>query len=122
MKKVKRMALGGVSKAAKNAAAKALVPPPKIQTMANLSGASTVTAPPKIQTMANLPRGSTVAPPTVQNAISNINAGNIPKPQPGGMVGQRFGGMGMKKGGSVSSASKRADGCAVKGKTKGKIV
>lgn len=30
--------------------------------------------------------------------------------------------LGMKKGGKVSSASKRADGCAVKGKTKGKIV
>ena len=29
---------------------------------------------------------------------------------------------GMKKGGSVSSASKRADGCCVKGKTRGKIV
>jgi hypothetical protein len=29
---------------------------------------------------------------------------------------------GMKKGGKVSSASKRADGCAVKGKTKGRIV
>jgi hypothetical protein len=31
-------------------------------------------------------------------------------------------GKGMKKGGSVSSASKRADGCAVKGKTKGRFV
>jgi hypothetical protein len=30
--------------------------------------------------------------------------------------------MGMKKGGSVSSASKRADGCATKGKTKGRFV
>ena len=29
---------------------------------------------------------------------------------------------GMKSGGMVSSASKRADGCAVKGKTKGKMV
>ena len=29
---------------------------------------------------------------------------------------------GMKKGGVVSSASKRADGCAVKGKTRGKMV
>ena len=29
---------------------------------------------------------------------------------------------GYKKGGSVSSASKRADGCAVKGKTRGKMV
>ena len=29
---------------------------------------------------------------------------------------------GMKKGGKVSSASSRADGCAVKGKTKGRLV
>jgi hypothetical protein len=29
---------------------------------------------------------------------------------------------GMKKGGKVSSASKRADGCAQRGKTKGKMV
>lgn len=28
----------------------------------------------------------------------------------------------MAKGGSVSSASKRADGCATKGKTKGKMI
>jgi hypothetical protein len=28
----------------------------------------------------------------------------------------------MKKGGAVKSASKRADGCAIKGKTKGKMV
>jgi hypothetical protein len=27
-----------------------------------------------------------------------------------------------KKGGKVSSASKRADGCCIKGKTKGRIV
>jgi len=31
-------------------------------------------------------------------------------------------GRGMKKGGSVSSASKRADGCATKGKTKGRMI
>jgi hypothetical protein len=30
--------------------------------------------------------------------------------------------MGMKKGGKVSSASKRADGIATKGKTRGKII
>jgi hypothetical protein len=29
---------------------------------------------------------------------------------------------GMKKGGSVKSASARADGCAIKGKTKGRMV
>jgi len=28
----------------------------------------------------------------------------------------------MKQGGKVSSASKRADGCATKGKTKGRFV
>jgi hypothetical protein len=31
-------------------------------------------------------------------------------------------GMAMKAGGKVSSASKRADGCCVKGKTKGRMV
>ena len=31
-------------------------------------------------------------------------------------------GTGMKKGGKVSSASKRADGCCIKGKTKGRMV
>ena len=54
--------------------------------------------------------------------------GRLPKPSGGGGGG---GGMpklnrditkNMKKGGTVSSASKRADGCAVKGKTRGKIV
>jgi hypothetical protein len=30
--------------------------------------------------------------------------------------------VGMKKGGKVSSASKRADGCAQRGKTKGRMV
>jgi predicted Zn-dependent protease len=30
--------------------------------------------------------------------------------------------LGMKAGGKVSSASKRADGCAVKGKTRGRMV
>lgn len=48
-----------------------------------------------------------------------------PRPNPlnptGSLNGPRFAGMGMKKGGSVSSASKRADGIATKGKTKGKI-
>jgi hypothetical protein len=30
--------------------------------------------------------------------------------------------LGMKMGGKVSSASSRADGCAVKGKTKGRMI
>lgn len=45
----------------------------------------------------------------------------------GGGAGGDFSGMKgldkpFKKGGMVSSASKRADGCAIKGKTKGRIV
>jgi hypothetical protein len=49
--------------------------------------------------------------------------GNLPKGyenakpvKKGGMIKK------MAKGGSVSSASKRADGCASKGKTKGRII
>ena len=38
----------------------------------------------------------------------------------GGM--QAESGQGMKRGGKVSSASSRADGCATKGKTKGRFV
>jgi hypothetical protein len=38
---------------------------------------------------------------------------------PGSAVGKAAG---MKKGGSVSSASKRADGIATKGKTRGRMV
>jgi hypothetical protein len=39
------------------------------------------------------------------------------------LVDDKFEGTGMKKGGKVkaSSASKRADGCAMRGKTKGRI-
>jgi hypothetical protein len=35
-----------------------------------------------------------------------------------GRKGAMAGGLGMKKGGKVSSASKRADGCAIRGKTR----
>jgi len=38
------------------------------------------------------------------------------------MVGAGLGKVGMKKGGRVNSASKRADGCCQRGKTRGKIV
>jgi hypothetical protein len=55
--------------------------------------------------------------------------GNQPAPsttQPGEAVNQTFniqpgmapGDMGFKKGGKVKSASKRADGCAIRGKTR----
>ena len=46
---------------------------------------------------------------------------NIPQVNPMGDVVSPSA-AGMKKGGKVSSASKRADGCAVRGKTKGTMV
>ncbi len=39
-----------------------------------------------------------------------------------GMMGGRMKKPTYKKGGIVSSASKRADGCAIKGKTKGRMI
>lgn len=48
------------------------------------------------------------------------------KPKMGAAYQEAFGNikkaLGFKSGGSVSSASKRADGCAVKGKTRGRMV
>jgi hypothetical protein len=46
----------------------------------------------------------------------------VQRPMPPAMPAAAPAAPGMKKGGKVSSASKRADGCCVKGKTKGKIV
>ena len=53
--------------------------------------------------------------------------GRLPKPTGGGGAGGDFSGMKgldkpFKSGGKVSSASKRADGCAQRGKTKGRMV
>ena len=57
--------------------------------------------------------------------------GRLPKPTGGGGGGGGMGGNKLsnrdltrayKSGGKVSSASKRADGCCIKGKTKGRIV
>jgi hypothetical protein len=159
MKKVKKMAIGGIGAALGAATAKAVAAKKPmglgegIARAAGVPVGSTVNAPARIMPIGGmrppgqgttggplvkpLPPGVKLSPDSgmgsamqanpripagVQNAISNLKAGNIPKARPGSMVGQRFGGMGMKKGGKVSSASKRADGCAVKGKTKGRMV
>ena len=59
----------------------------------------------------------------------NPMGGPAPKPAPvrpgmkkGGKVGMGMTKNNYKKGGSVSSCSKRADGCVVRGKTKGRMV
>lgn len=58
-----------------------------------------------------------ISGPTVRGDGYKVSAGVGPR----GSVG--LGGrINFKKGGSVSSASKRADGCATKGKTKGRFV
>jgi hypothetical protein len=73
--------------------------------------------------------------PAAEKAIENYRAkvGSDAGGRTIGSGGGGGGGMGtgkmnrdisknMKKGGKVSSASKRADGCAIKGKTRGRIV
>jgi hypothetical protein len=47
----------------------------------------------------------------------DIDGGSAPKPRPKPGKPKAF-----AKGGSVGSASKRADGCCTKGKTRGKMV
>jgi hypothetical protein len=48
---------------------------------------------------------------------------NEPRPPPRERMNKALSELdGMKKGGTVSSASARADGCAIRGKTRGKIV
>lgn len=59
----------------------------------------------------NQPVASTTEPSAGMNQTFNI--------QPTASAGQPTQ---MKKGGKVSSASKRADGCATKGKTRGRVV
>ena len=59
------------------------------------------------------PGGGQPAPPSRTGGGMPTMAGGMKK---GGKVKK------MAKGGSVSSASKRGDGCATKGKTKGRFV
>lgn len=56
----------------------------------------------------------------LEETAKKIKEGKIPAPSnddSGPLPEKKY-----KKGGSVSSASKRADGCATKGKTKGRII
>jgi hypothetical protein len=82
-----------------------------------------------------LPQGQTPPPPRMPMGGMGPRMGGMggmgPRPpmgRPGisprmGAVGAgMMGGMGMKKGGKVSSASSRGDGIAQRGKTKGKLV
>jgi hypothetical protein len=58
----------------------------------------------------------------VVNKMQGAKLGGFTGMKKGGAVKKKASSKTYKSGGSVSSASKRADGCAIKGKTKGKIV
>jgi hypothetical protein len=69
--------------------------------------------------------GQLMPPPNRRMGLRGAVPGTYAEGPVGGMAaGMKKGGTVKKKakGGSVSSASKRADGCAVKGKTKGRFV
>jgi hypothetical protein len=61
----------------------------------------------KMKEILNMPKGG-----------GGYGGGDLEK----GMMGGRMKKPSYKKGGVVSSASKRADGCAIKGKTKGRMI
>ena len=56
-----------------------------------------------------------------QRSIEDVVKGKPPKYKDE-VAKKKGGSVGYKSGGKVSSASKRADGCAIKGKTRGKMV
>ena len=57
--------------------------------------------------------------PEIETPYGTFGVGRV-QGKPGITFKKTF--RGLKAGGSVSSASKRADGCAIKGKTRGKMV
>jgi hypothetical protein len=149
MAKVKRMFFGGIAKGLKNAVAN--VPAPQADAMNSMlagkpmGGGVPVPAKPSgfggvnygnvSKALGNM--GNTPAPaPSKPSGFGGVNWGNVSQglgnmsntPAPvsmlktgeGRSMGNRMGR--MKKGGKVSSASSRADGIAVKGKTRGKMV
>jgi len=149
MKKVKKMMFGGVSKALGNAAKKVAAKAPAPAPTPVRSGFSSIRAG-EARSMANrnqpaptpvnknqasmsqlraganairgLQQGSQQSPTSIaqQNPLAGKNIKNIRSMGTAlGFLGKK---PGMKAGGKVSSASSRGDGCAVKGKTKGKMV
>jgi len=99
--------------------------PVRPKTMANTGGPKP--APAVQQTTAGTRppgvRGTTGGPKPAMTGLGSAMQNNPRMANKLGGIGAALGKkMGMKEGGKVSSASKRADGCAVKGKTKGKIV
>ena len=93
--------------------------PQMAQNLGKVAGATTTST--RSRTMGGMPPPPPAGPVKMQG-LGQAMGGNPQMAQNLGKVaGAAMGGMGMKSGGTVS-ASKRADGCAVKGKTKGRMV
>ena len=56
--------------------------------------------------------------PSIETPLGTLEPASLPFGAKGIRLTKKF----WAKGGKVSSASKRADGCAIKGKTRGKMV
>jgi len=103
-------------------------PPPQSKFMALRDGAAG--APTMGAGMQGLGQAMTPPPKAGPAGMQGLGQamGSMPQGSPaqlgqlGAAMGKTMGGMGMKSGGKVSSASSRADGCATKGKTKGRFV
>jgi len=67
------------------------------------------------------PFANTNAAPPATATDTSVKVGATPEPL-GGVMGAEEPVAMFKKGGMVSKASKRADGCATKGKTKGRYI
>jgi hypothetical protein len=85
----------------------------------------TASSMPQLQAAANAMRGlqlgskQTPTPPSMASQISGLG---LKRPGIGMKKGGEVKAKKMASGGKVSSASSRGDGCAIKGKTKGKMV
>ena len=77
--------------------------------------------PPRSAGMGSGPRNPTSMPPRDPGMGAGPRS-PMPRPTSMPMTNVKPAMPGMKKGGSVKSASSRADGCAQRGKTKGKII
>jgi hypothetical protein len=134
-KKVKKMAFGGLSRAVGRAAQNNIsrMPPPNPQSMApagNAMGAAPLPNATKVmpktlgfaKTALDTIKAANAANPQMI-APAGVTMGTAPMPVPGRFQRANAPRMPMKKGGAVkSSASKRADGIAKQGKTKGRII
>ena len=130
MAKTKRMFMGGAAKAAMQSVKSAPKTGPAGmqglgQAMSGKPGMPPPAGPGQMQFMSDKLRGAAAgmpppAGPVKMQGLGQAMGGNPQMAQNLGKVaGAAMGGMGMKNGGTASS---RADGCAIKGKTKGRFV